>query len=225
MSLRSGSPCTSTSRPRSSCSLMTSAISCFIRRSYSASSISPATSAARALRIVDGLRERADRRGRQRRQVQPRVLTGAPLCRVAAVRTGRDDRVDAGPDLVVVQARVLLAGGDGGVGRRDLVGDRFATLVAARAPERPPRATFSAPNASQLRNASSRPVSGSSEYGTCSVEHDVETATLAAEPSRVASLPSAASRSVRQMLRPSTTPATSVLLASSGTAATAVLPP
>ena len=57
------------------------------------------------------------------------------------------------------------------------------------------------------------------------VQREVETATVAAEPSRVASLLSAASRSVRQMLRPSTTPATSVLLASSGTAATAVLPP
>src|SRR5208337_3004224 len=66
---------------------------------------------------------------RQRRQMQPGILAGAALRRVAAVRTGRDDRVDAGPDLAVVQARVLLTGGDRGVGRGDLVGDRLATLV------------------------------------------------------------------------------------------------
>ena len=50
---------------------------------------------------------------------------------------------------------------------------------------------------------------GTNGIGTCIVEHDVDTATLAVEPSRVASLPSADSRSVRQMLRPSTMPATS----------------
>ncbi len=109
--------------------------------------------------------------------------------------------------------------------------DAAISSATASRPSRSARASvttsaiFSCPNASQLRSASSRSVSGSSEYGTCRVEHDVETAMLAAEPSRVASLPSAASRSVRQMLRPSTTPATSVLPASSGAAAIAVSAP
>ena len=49
----------------------------------------------------------------------------------------------------------------------------------------------------------------------------METATLPVDPNRVASVPNAASRSVRQTLRPSTTPATTILLVSSGTAATA----
>ncbi|COY08018.1 Uncharacterised protein [Mycobacterium tuberculosis] len=53
MSLRSGSPCTSTSSPSRSCSAITSVISCRIRRTYSASSISPARSAARATRIAE----------------------------------------------------------------------------------------------------------------------------------------------------------------------------
>ena len=59
--------------------------------------------------------------------------------------------------------------------------------IAAATASRPSRsavasvatsATFRAPNANQLRSASSSSVSASSEYGTCSVEHDVETATV-----------------------------------------------
>ncbi len=110
--------------------------------------------------------------------------------------------------------------------RDDAISSATASCPSRRARARTTTSrTFSAPNASQLRNASSRSVSGSSEYGTCSVEHDVETATVAAEPSRVANVPNAASRSVRQTLRPSTTPATSVLPASSGTPATEVSAP
>src|SRR5271169_5432735 len=100
MSLRSGSPCTSTSRPSSSCSLITSAISDCIRRVYSASSISPATSAARALRIS--------------------TFGG----RTPLAATGSRDRLEALTYLAVVQPRVLLAGGNGRVGLRDLVGHR-----------------------------------------------------------------------------------------------------
>ena len=51
MSLRSASPCTSTSRPNSSWRSMTVLISAFIACSYAASSISPLAHAARALRI------------------------------------------------------------------------------------------------------------------------------------------------------------------------------
>ena len=84
---------------------------------------------------------------------------------------------------------------------------------------------FSAPNASQVRSASSSSVSASSEYGTCSSEHDVETATGLRLPSSVARVPVPRPDRSRQTLRPSTTPATKSLSASSGTAATACSPP
>ena len=73
MSLRSGSPCTSTSSPSSSCSATTRAISAFIalvvRRVGRARPL-----AQRRARAADlgGLREGADRRRRQRRQVERR---------------------------------------------------------------------------------------------------------------------------------------------------------
>ena len=129
---------------------MTSAISCFIRRCVLG--LVDLAGTQRGARLADrrGLRVRPDRGGRQRRQVQPCLLAGAALGRVAPVRAGRDDRVDAGPDLVVVQPRVLLAGGHGGVGGRDLVGDRFASLVQC-AGKSHHLGTFSCPNASQLR--------------------------------------------------------------------------
>ena len=117
MSLRSGSPCTSTSSPSSSCSSMTSAISAFIRRSYSASSISPGTQ--RGARDADrrGLREGPDGGGRQRRQVQPLVLAGATVS-AAATRRCPTSMIDArrARTSVVVQPRVRLAGRDRGVG-------------------------------------------------------------------------------------------------------------
>ena len=95
--------------------------------------------------------------------------------------------------------------------------DAATSPAIASRPSFSPRAsattslTFSKPKANQLRSASSRSGSASSVYGTCSVEHDVDTATWFAEPSSVASVPSAASKSVRQMLRPSTIPATTRL--------------
>ena len=52
MSLRSGSPCTSTSSPMRSCSSTTSRISCWRKPSYSAWSISPFANRARSLRIA-----------------------------------------------------------------------------------------------------------------------------------------------------------------------------
>ncbi len=61
-------------------------------------------------------------------------------------------------------------------------------------------------------------VSAVTSYGTCSSEHDVLTATSPAIPNNVAAVVSAASRSVRQTLRPSTSPATSVLSCSPRTA-------
>ncbi|SKS24097.1 Uncharacterised protein [Mycobacteroides abscessus subsp. abscessus] len=53
----------------------------------------------------------------------------------------------------------------------------------------------------------------------------MDTATDSALPSSEASVPNADCRLVRQMLRPSTTPATRVLPASSGTDATAEADP
>ncbi len=61
--------------------------------------------------------------------MQPRVLADAAFGRFTAMNAVRNDRFDTGPNLAVVQAWVALAGGHGGIGRRDLVGDLLASLV------------------------------------------------------------------------------------------------
>ena len=122
---------------------MTSAISASSGASYSASSISPATSAARALRISTVCGN------------DPIVVVGsggrcsraswlARRCgRVAAVRAGRDDRVDAGPDLAVVQARVFLREAAAALEAAISSATASRPVVQGAARARRPRATFS----------------------------------------------------------------------------------
>ena len=220
MSLRSGSPCTSTSRPS------------LLQRdhigdlgAHPASGTRPRRSrpcarAARATRICVGLRERADRRGRQHRKRQRRLgFADVPP---------RDCAPD--PDAVSAssRARTVASCSRGSAlrvdaaasGARELVVDGFATARSARSP--------SATTSRDLLGAERQPATAApcrcrsprrACTGTCSSEHDVETASEPVLPSRVPSDARAASRSVRQMLRPSTTPATTCLRVRSGTVA------
>ncbi len=168
------------------------------------------------------LRVRPDGRGRQRGQLQPLVLRGATLFGRAARGARRGDRRDAGTDPVVGQPRVRSRGTRSRRWMRRPRPRRLRVRPAGRGPASTTSATFSAPNASQLRSASSRSVSGVERVRHVQRrarrgDRDGARAIPAASPA----CPDAASRSVRQTLRPSTTPATRILPASSGTAATA----
>nr|CRL69205.1 hypothetical protein CPGR_00216 [Mycolicibacter nonchromogenicus] len=129
---------------------------------YSVSSISPAASAARALRIwtvcgnepmvVVGSGGRCNRSSWATRRASAE-LRWLPAARISAICARNAALFSRGSDL------------------REATAALEASISAATAsrPSRRARArattsvTFSAPNASQLRKASSRPVSGSSE--------------------------------------------------------------
>ena len=82
MSLRSGSPCTSTSRPSRSWRAIASRDLGLQEATRSPpGSGAPSRSRRRAARISGGLRERADRRRRQRRQAEPLRLPAGALGR------------------------------------------------------------------------------------------------------------------------------------------------
>ncbi|SKS24088.1 Uncharacterised protein [Mycobacteroides abscessus subsp. abscessus] len=162
MSLRSGSPCTSTSRPSFSCSAMTSATSARICRTYSTSSISPLVRAWRALRIstVCGKDPMVvvGRAGSRRRSSCLRRRSAASPRETPSARTA-SKRVRIWP--LFRRGSVL----------RDSAAALDAAISAATASRPSPRArastttslTFSSAKASQLRSWSSSSVSGSSE--------------------------------------------------------------
>ena len=117
------------------------------------------------------------RRGRQRRQVQPGLLAARRSAAGPRRGPGGQHRVEPAPGSSPLCSRGSdLRDAIASDERCDLGGDSLPPVPQTRASVAT-SATFSVPNASQLRSVSSRSVSGSSEYGTCSVEHDVDTAT------------------------------------------------
>ena len=160
MSLRSGSPCTSTSRPSRSWTATTSAIrSSRNARSRPASSAPLAQVAARGADLV-GLRERADRRRGQLGQREARALEragarppGAPRSWSASV-SGRGARAH----------RRVVGARRGAPRRRPLAGRRRAARRARAGRSTAPASTassssLSAAKASQPRTSAGMPVS------------------------------------------------------------------
>ena len=156
--------------------------------------------------------------------------TGNPRCaRWAAARTayGWERRPSAS---VAAAVRARTAGSRvRGEFTREARAARFtaSSAVIASVPRVRPlaRVTISAvfcrANASQRRICGSTSRSADASRGTCSREHEAATSTCSARPSRVPRVARDFSRSLTQMLRPSTTPATSRLPGSPPTAARA----
>src|SRR5436190_1208486 len=166
MSLRSGSPCTSTSRPSSSWSLITRSISARMRASYSVSSISPLRSAARAARTscVCGKEPMVvvGKGGSPRRSLWASLRRSKVLSRVASSSVSAATRSRTRGLRVRVEVRRLSSA---------LALRSSSSLLGP--PARASAATscsFSVANAIQERSSASRSVSGSSEIGTCCCE-------------------------------------------------------
>src|SRR3546814_9956504 len=89
------------------------------------------------LPYLGGRREGADRRGRQRRQIEDRTLELDALAeRYGAPRPIGSDRGHTRPDLPIIGERRSAAAGDGvGVGRQ-LVGNHIASIRKAEAEDR-----------------------------------------------------------------------------------------
>ena len=185
MSLRSGSPCTSTSRPISSWSRITRSISPRIRSRYCGLVDLAVAQAHARLADLGRLRERADRRGREERQPEPLVLRLAPLGERRSAR-----RASAS---VICARRSRTAGlrvrGDSSRSSSAL---RFASSAAATAssPSLSARASvatsssFWTANDIQLSTSSSRRGSLRLSIGECCSEQEVETTTSLARPAR-----------------------------------------
>ena len=218
MSLRSGSPCTSTSRPTSSWKPITRSISERMRRSYSALVDLALAKLGARLADLGRLRVGADRRGREQRQAEARVLAPRGGPRTGSSR-GRPRRSAPPP------ARAPPGCGCAGsrAGPRAPGRWRPARSRSPRAPRRGPRAsvttspTFCFAKAIQERSSSSSTSEGGSasrSTGVCSSEQEVETTSSAQRSRRPPSRSRLCSSSLIQTLRPSTIPANSHLSSS-----------
>ena len=212
MSLRSASPCTSTSSPSASCSRTLRAISrCMALLVAGLVELAGLELAAR-LADLRGLRERADGGGRERRQLEQRGLLGARAgVRALALAERGVELRDGGLHGGVV-ARAARCGAPAMAAW--LAASSAAHGVAALAQRRGQHAAARRASAARRPARTAPPASSfcslARSTGTCSSEQDG--AIHRRSPSRSAigsSQSSAALRSVFQMLRPLTTPSDS----------------
>ena len=163
MSLRSGSPCTSTSRPMSSCSAITRSISARIGGLVGVGGDAPGLVVGAGRADLAGLRERPDRGGGQHRQA---VGLRRPAGRVGGAGRAVAERVQPRPTSA-------FTAGTAAAGRRRIRG----SPVSAR-PSATTSSTFCRANASRPATSGASDVSARRSSGTCSSEQDVLTTTL-----------------------------------------------
>ena len=212
MSLRSGSPCTSTSRPSCSCRSTTRPISARISSSYSAAVSLPAPNAARAARISGVCGN------------EPIVVVGrAGSCSRAswaARRSSNEPRWNCSAVSAATRSRTSGRTTPPAAARaaRASAAARSASWIASRPSVRPSArvttsTTFWSAKASQDASDGSRFGSSATSCGVWNREVEVPTATAAAPSvSSCSSVDRAPSRSARQMLWPSITPPTRVFV-------------
>ncbi|MCY1295955.1 hypothetical protein D9M70_453190 [compost metagenome] len=216
MSLRSASPCTSTSRPSVSCLRTASAISARMRSRYSSAPMSPRLKAARVWRMAavcgnepmvvvgssgscSAWRWRSMRcaNGLARRAMS--AVTPARRCCTRGLTTRRDCRREACTASDAASCAATAAS--------PWLSAHASTCSSS---------SFSVAKASHDFSSASRRTSCASDTGTCSNEQ--EGASHRRSPSAACtgrSVSSTRRRSVRQILRPSMTPADSTACAGS----------
>ena len=174
MSLRSDSPCTSTSRPSSSCKRDDVGDLGLQAGSYSASSMLAGGPGARRADL-GGLRERPDGGGRQRRQVKwPSCGLAGARVRAGATLAGRavtSAHASAGRLAIVHPGRLAPRRARSVAIVGELVGDGVAAVVEplCRAGD---LVDLWVANASQLRSSRPGRSRARGRAGTCSSEHD-----------------------------------------------------
>ena len=213
MSLRSGSPCTSTSRPMSSCRRITRSTSSVIRLRYSVVvDLALAQAGARRADLAR-LREGADRGGREQRQAEALVLCVAARREraLAAARRRRSPspaaRAPAGcacaASCAGPRAPSQFASSSAEIASRPSLVARVSVATSS---------SFCTANDIQLSTSGSRRGSLVLSTGECWSELEVETTTLSPACLRSSSIRSRlAARSLIHTLRPLTTPANRVL--------------